>query len=93
MSTTYVVAPGYEFNYPADPISLGIVKKAGGRSKLTPEDSAKVKTKIVKEGQDCSDMEKSVLDLYTSRGWVIKEDSKISEEVWKDLGRPEKDDA
>jgi hypothetical protein len=83
MSNRYTVAPGQMFNYPADLISQQIVKSSGGRSKLSDEDKLRVKFKTVTEGQDCSDMPKDILDLYTERGWVIKSES---ESGFRDFG-------
>ena len=56
MSKSYVVAPGYEFTYPADEKSLHAIKSVGGVSKLSDADREHIKFKTVKEGQDCSDM-------------------------------------
>ena len=71
----YVVAEGYEFSYPADSESEGIIKNAGGRLQLSDEDQAKIKFKTVKEGDDCGDMPKSALELYFSRGWIVDPDA------------------
>lgn len=82
MPAIFIVAPGHEFNYPADEVSLKILKNAGGRSKLKEEEKPLVKYKTVKEGQDCSDLPVETRDLYESRGWVIrKEDPKKSAPV------------
>lgn len=72
MSKRYNVAEGQEFSYPANTISLQLVKSAGGVSKLTEEERKKVSFKTVTAGQDCSDMPKESLDIYVSRGWVIE---------------------
>ncbi len=47
-------------NYPT-PQSLAIVNQAGGLSKLTPEQRAKVKTKRVEAGGWCDDVPASAL--------------------------------
>lgn len=73
----FIVGPGQEFNYPADPTSLQILKNAGGRAKLSEEERAIVKFKTVKEGWDCSDMPKETLELYVSRGWVIDKEAPV----------------
>lgn len=70
MDKKYTVADGYAFTYPADLISQQIVKSAGGVSHLPDSERKKVKFKRVGPGQDCSDMPKSSLALYASRGWV-----------------------
>jgi len=77
MGKTYTVAPGCEFDYPADPESLRIITTAGGRSKLTDDQKEIVKYKTVKEGEDCSDMPSSSLELYLSRGWIIDPDAPV----------------
>lgn len=71
MRTYYTVAEGQEFNYPADATSAAIIKKAGGRRKLTDADKLKVKYKTVTAGEDCSDMPAEPLALYLSRGLII----------------------
>lgn len=76
---TYTVAPGHEFNYPADLVSLKIVKNAGGRSKLTADQKPLVKYKVAKAGDDCGDMPKDTLELYLSRGWVLKNTKPVTE--------------
>lgn len=70
MSIRYVVAPGHEFNY-TDKEGDKIVKAAGGRSKMSDFDKARVKFKTVTAGQDCSDMPEEVFNLYLERGWII----------------------
>jgi|WetSurMetagenome_2_1015567.scaffolds.fasta_scaffold853041_2 hypothetical protein len=77
MPNRYTVAEGHEFNYPADLSSFQIIKSAGGRSKLTEQEVARVKYKTVKAGQDCSDMPKSSLEIYLQRGWVIESKDEI----------------
>lgn len=67
----YVVAPGQLFTYPADAASTQMVRNAGGRSQLTPEQALLVKYKTVKEGDDCSDMPTESLAVYLLRGWVL----------------------
>lgn len=77
MAKTFTVAPGQEFNYPADLVSVQTIRSAGGRSKLQPNQLMLVKFKTVKEGQDCSDMPTESLIIYVARGWVIeREDPK-----------------
>lgn len=71
MSNRFTVAPGREFTYPADPISLRAVKDAGGVSKLSDEDRAKIKFKTVRAGQDCSDMPEPAKSIYLQREWII----------------------
>jgi len=71
VSKTYTVAEGREFDYPADSLSLHILKTRGGRSKLTTDDLEAVKFKQVKSGEDCSDMPPDTLALFLERGWVI----------------------
>jgi hypothetical protein len=74
MSTNrFIVAPGQEFSYPADPSSVQIVKNAGGISNLTPEQRKMVRFKTVTPGQDCSDMPSGSLAIFVSRGWVLEE--------------------
>lgn len=105
MSNRYSVAAGQQFTYPADPISLRLVREAGGVSQMSEEDREKVKFKTVSEGEDCTDMPEPALGIYIARGWVhdtmavtpvpavpavvSEPEPAISEEVWKDLGRPE----
>ena len=85
MAKTYIVAPGQEFNYP-DSHSREIVEMAGGRSKLTEDQKKLVTYKTVKEGEDCSDMPPSALELYLSRGWVIDPDAiKVEDAVAEEL--------
>lgn len=72
MSKSYVVAPGFEFTYPADEKSLKLVMAAGGTSNLSDVDRGHIKFKTVKEGQDCSDMPASSRDVYLERGWVLE---------------------
>lgn len=71
MSQRYTVADGQEFTYPADPISLRLVKEAGGVSKLTPEDREKIKFKTVKGGDECGDLPEPARSIYIERGWII----------------------
>ena len=90
MSSHYTVAPGYEFSYPADPVSERIIKDVGGRSHLSGEQKKLVKYKVAKEGEDCGDLPSHILTLYLSRGWVIDtsviEKTPIIEEVETDEG-------
>lgn len=71
---TYTVAEGQEFSYPSGSESLRILEAAGGRSKLNEDQKSMIKYKTVKEGDDCSDMPQSSLELYLERGWVIESD-------------------
>lgn len=71
----FVVAKDQEFTYPKDAVSLKLVQDAGGVSKMSPENRARVAFKTVTAGQFCDDMPKSSLDVYLERGWVI--DTKI----------------
>jgi len=71
MPRNYIVAPGHEFNYPADSTSEAAIKRAGGRSKMTAEALKQLKFKTAREGEDCSDMPKDALKLYLERGWVL----------------------
>jgi len=66
----FIVAPGHVFNY-TDEAGDKIVKAAGGRSKMSDSDKARVKFKTVTEGQDCGDMPKEAFNLYLERGWII----------------------
>jgi hypothetical protein len=84
----YVVAEGQEFNYPADAATVALIAKAGGRSKMTQEQHKKANYKIVKAGDDCSDMPQTALALYLERGWIvalapISSSEKASSEVTK----------
>jgi hypothetical protein len=72
MPKRYTVAAGQEFNYPADAASEKTIRGAGGCSKLTEAQRATVKFKTVKEGEDCSDMPASSLEIYVERGWVLE---------------------
>jgi len=67
----YIVAEGHEFTYPADAISLQLVRQAGGVSKLTDDQRERISFKTVKAGDDCSDMPQPALGIYINRGWVI----------------------
>ncbi|MCG3776797.1 MAG: hypothetical protein JW395_3668 [Nitrospira sp.] len=75
MSKRCVVAEGQEFIYPADPISLRLVREAGGVSKLTPEERAKIKFKTVKSGEECSDLPEPAFSIYVERGWILVSES------------------
>lgn len=82
MSNRYTVARETEqgpmsFEYPADAMSLQIIQAAGGRSKLSPEDQKRIKIKKVGPGEDCSDMPKSSLEIYLSRGWVVDSEANV----------------
>jgi len=76
MGKRYIVAPGHEFNYPADSTSLRLVMAVGGRTKLKPEQLDQVKFKTVRAGEDCSDMPPGSLEIYLERGWVIEGEPK-----------------
>ena len=73
MATRYTVAPGNEFTYPADGNSEAIIRHAGGIKSLTEKERDQVKFKTVREGEDCSDMPKSSLEIYKTRGWVLED--------------------
>ena len=60
-----------EFTYPADPESLKIVRAAGGLPFVSREQRASVRYKVVKPGEDCSDMPPESLKIYRERGEVI----------------------
>lgn len=75
MRKSYRVAPGHEFNYPADKRSQQIIEHVGGRRNLTEDQKKLVTYKTVTEGQDCSDMPESTRDLYVDRGWILVEET------------------
>jgi hypothetical protein len=81
----YTVAPGMEFNYPADEVSRRVIKNAGGRSKLSDEEKTLVTYKTAIEGEDCSDMPSDVLALYVERGWILT-DQEIPKTLDEDFG-------
>jgi hypothetical protein len=81
MENRYIVAPGHQFEYPADTMSLQIIVTAGGRSRLTPEQQKQIKIKQVSEGEDCSDMPASSRELFVSRGWVIQTPVEINDDL------------
>lgn len=58
------------FDYAADAESQRIIDLAGGRSKLSEFDKARVKLKTVGPGDDCSDMPESARSVYLERGWI-----------------------
>lgn len=70
-SKSFIVAPGHEFTYPADVLSLKLLRQAGGNSKMPLEEKAQLKFKSVKEGEDCSDMPAESLAIFHERGWVL----------------------
>jgi hypothetical protein len=72
MQKNYTVAEGHEFTYPADAVSLRLVKEAGGVSQMTDAERAQVKFKTVKAGEDCSDMPLSSAAIYAKRGWIVE---------------------
>jgi hypothetical protein len=72
MQKNYTVAEGHEFTYPADAVSLRLVKEAGGVSQMTDAERAQVKFKTVKAGEDCSDMPLSSAAIYAERGWIVE---------------------
>lgn len=80
MPRNHTVAPGHEFNYPADAASEAAIKKAGGRSKMASEDLAKLKFKTARGGDDCSDMPKEALKLYIERGQVLVNAAPLKDE-------------
>jgi hypothetical protein len=80
MSKTYTVAEGHEFTYPADAISLRMVLDAGGVSQLTDEQREKIKFKVVKSGEDCTDMPVSSRNIYVQRGWVLENPEVVPDE-------------
>jgi hypothetical protein len=80
MSTRYTVAKGHEFSYPADANSEMLIRKAGGVSQLSKSAREQIKFKTVSEGEDCSDMPKSSLEIFKARGWVL-EDRRENERV------------
>jgi hypothetical protein len=79
MGVTYIVAPGCEFNYPADEQSLNLIQAAGGRSKLTDADREQINYKVAREGDDCSDLPPAALELYLERGQVLLVDDNDNE--------------
>ena len=72
MPKSYSVGPNREFNYPADSTTVRMIQAAGGRSKLTEEQTSVARFKTVVAGEDCSDMPADVLALYLERGWIIE---------------------
>ena len=87
MPKRYTVAPGHTFTYPADPISLRLMRDAHGDLNNVPEkERHHVKHKTVSSGQDCGDMPVGALAVYLSRGWVI-------EEVIPEVTPPKSDEA
>jgi hypothetical protein len=80
MPSRFIVAPGQGFNYPADLISLQIIKSAGGWSKLSAEDRLRVTYKRVEAGEDCGDLPKDTLKLWLSEGLVIDTEAVIPTE-------------
>ena len=80
------------FTYPADSESLAIVRAAGGISKLSAEERARVRLKHVEVGDDCSDMPAESVAVRLARGEIARESYTgpiISEAIWADLGRPD----
>tara|TARA_R110000824_G_scaffold8899_3_gene40388 strand:- start:4880 stop:5119 length:240 start_codon:yes stop_codon:yes gene_type:complete len=61
-------------SYP-DPTSLAIVEKAGGLSKLSDEQRAKVKMKDVKAGGFCDDMPAKSIKNFLKWGYIREVDS------------------
>lgn len=61
-------------SYP-DPASLAIVEKAGGLSKLSDEQRAKVKIKDVRVGGFCDDMPKKSVKDFLKWGYIREVDS------------------
>ena len=60
-------------SYP-DPASLAIVEKAGGLSKLSDEQRAKVKMKDVKAGGFCDDIPKKSVKSFLKWGYIREGD-------------------
>jgi len=56
--------------YP-DASSLEIVREAGGLSKLTPEQRAKVKLREIKPGEWCDDVPKESREHLIEKGTVV----------------------
>jgi hypothetical protein len=65
-----VVAKGGRHTYPADPVSLARVLRAGGWTKLTPGEQATVVLKTVGPGEECSDLPPQTRSLFLTRGWI-----------------------
>ena len=78
MPKRYVVVDG-AYTYPADPVSLRIIKDAGGLSKVSEEQRMFLEFKQVNPGDDCSDMPEPALGIYVSRGWVREVDEEDGE--------------
>lgn len=79
MSKRFVVAPGDEdrtpeFVYPADAMSLKIIKDSGGLSKITDEQRSSLKFKTVRAGDECTDMPEPARSIYVERGWILVEE-------------------
>jgi len=85
MGKTYIVAPGHEFNYPADSFTLKTLKNAGGRSNVPEKELKALKFKSVKAGDDCSDMPTESLELYFSRGWILETHPVVEKETEKEI--------
>ena len=64
-------------SYP-DAASLKIVQKAGGLSKLSEEQRAKVKIKNVKAGGFCDDIPESSREGFLKLGYIKEVESKVS---------------
>jgi len=60
-------------SYP-DPSSLPIVEKAGGLSKLSDDERAKVKIKNVKPGGYCDDLPQKSIKNFIKWGYVVEVD-------------------
>ena len=60
-------------SYP-DPESLKIVEKAGGLSKLTDEQRAKVKIRDIKAGGFCDDMPQKSIKSFLKLGYIREVD-------------------
>ncbi len=55
-------------SYAADAASQALIDAAGGRSKLSPEDRAKVRIKRVEPGEPCDDVPANAVDRLIASG-------------------------
>ena len=58
------------FAYPATSEGLRLVREAGGLSKMTPAERARVRYRTVQPGGWCDDMPEESVALYVARGEV-----------------------
>lgn len=64
------------FSYP-DPSSIAAVRKAGGLSKMSPEERKKVKMRRVEPGGFCDDMPKESQNHYLKTGAITVEQAAV----------------